>query len=139
MSCILPEGGHGLVSGIDMQKLDNNPQLREEYLKQIVLRVETMNTKKALNSLNVSPYIDSKKLGKTLQQKFRKIKSGLDSQKLQGVRFKAKSTSRKDPAIGSGDTIWSNEWDKIANYGPVPIKHLVILIQFFKKKLILTI
>jgi hypothetical protein len=60
-------------------------------------------------------------------RRFEKLIKILNKKKLKGVRLKPKSICRKDPALGSGDSVWGNEWDKLGGFSSSAIHHLVIL------------
>lgn len=79
-----------------------------------------------MRSLNLSRS-DLRTIDKKKSRKLKALLKGLDRTKLKGVVLKSKKIQRKDPALGSGDSAWANEWDKLGNYGSSPIKHLVIL------------
>lgn len=105
--------------------MDRNPRVREAYLNQIRRRIRSNNEKKAMRSLSIMRKSELKTLDKKKSEQFKQLLDSMGQKKLKGVTFKKKKLQRTDPALGSGDNIWNNEWDKIANYGIEPIKHLV--------------
>lgn len=74
--------------------------------------------KKSLNQSSSKRY---RNLSPEQQKLMRKIEF-LNSK---GLKYSTPKVYRNDPSLGSGDSVWENEWNKLGGYGPGPIRQLV--------------